>query len=144
MGLFGYLAVLAGVAELVFAAFVFTFIKRLLGRPSTPISEEIGGTRRALKKLRKGEPMSKEELDCAAQTIADRSSLMAFSIPAAVFTIGCFIVFSTIELHSIKSLRIYIGLFPMLGATNLTIQLLRIAALKRRLPNATGELSGRR
>ena len=136
MGLFGYLAVLAGVAELVFAAFVFAFIKRLLGRPSTPISEEVGGTRRALKKLRKSEPMSKEEFDCVAQTIADRSSLIAFSIPAAVFTIGCFIVFSTLELHGVRSLRIYIGLFPILGATNLTVQLFRVAALKRRLPEA--------
>jgi hypothetical protein len=134
LGLFGYLAVLAGVAELVFAAFVFAFIKRLLGRRSTPTSEEVGGTRRALKKLRKGEPMSRDELDCASQTIADRGSLMAFSIPAAVFTIGCFIVFSTIELHSIRSLRIYIGLFPMLGAINLTVQLFRVAVLKKRLP----------
>ncbi|OBH02009.1 hypothetical protein A5696_12320 [Mycobacterium sp. E2699] len=133
MGLFGYLAVLAGVAELVFAAFVFAFVKRLLDRAPTPVGEEIGGVKRVLGKLRQGEPMTKDELDCAAQAIADRGSLMAFSIPAAVFTIGCFIVFSTIELHGIRSLRIYIGLFPMLGAINLTIQLLRIATLKRRL-----------
>lgn len=133
MGLFGYLAVLAGVVELVFATFVFTFVKRLLERPPTPIGEEIGGAKRVLGKLRQGEPMSQDELDLAAQTIADRGSLLAFSIPAAIFTIGCFIVFSTLELHGIRSLRIYIGLFPMLGATNLTIQLLRIASLKRRL-----------
>lgn len=133
MGLFGYLAALAGVAELVFAAFVFTFVRRLLERPPTPIGEEIGGVKSVLGKLRQGEPMSQEELDLAVQTIADRGSLMAYSIPAAIFTIGCFIVFSTLELHGIRSLRIYIGLFPMLGATNLTIQLLRIARLKRRL-----------
>lgn len=144
MGLFGYLAVLAGVAELVFAAFVFGYVRRLLARPRTPVSEEIGAARKVLGKLRRGEPMSKDELDFAAQTIADRRSLMAYSIPAAVFTIGCFIVFSTIELHSIKSLRIYIGLFPMLGATNLTIQLLRVAALKRRLPSATARLADHR
>lgn len=136
MGLFGYLAVLAGVTELVLAVFVFAFVKRLLGRQPTPIGEEIGGTKRALDKLRKGEPMSQEEFDCAAQTIADRSSPLAFSIPAAVFTIGCFIVFSTLELHGVRSLRIYIGLFPILGATNLTVQLLRVAALKRRSPRA--------
>ena len=133
MGLFGYLAALAGVAELVFAALVFAFVKRLLGRSPTPISEEIGGATRVLGKLRRGEPMTKDELDFAAQTVADRGSLLAFSIPAAVFTIGCFIMFSTLELHGIRSLRIYIGLFPMLGAANLTIQLLRIATLKRRL-----------
>lgn len=133
MGLFGYLAVLAGVAELVFAAFVFTFVNRLLERPPTPIGEEIGGIKKVLGKLRQGQPMSQDELDLAAQIIADRGSLIAYSIPAAIFTIGCFIVFSTLELHGIRSLRIYIGLFPMLGAINLTIQLRRIATLKRRL-----------
>lgn len=142
MGLFGYLAVLAGVAELVFAAFVFAFVKRLLARPPTPIGEEIGIVKRVLGKLRRGEPMSQDELDLAAQTIADRGSLLAYSIPAAVFTIGCFIVFSTLELHGIRSLRIYIGLFPMLGATNLAIQLLRIAALKRRLRDVSQQFSG--
>ena len=137
MGVFGYLATLAGVAELVFATFVFIFVRRLLARRTTPIGEEIGGVKRVLGKLRKAEPMSKEELDLAAQTVGERGSLLAYSIPAAVFTIGCFIVFSTIELHGIRSLRIYIGLFPMLGATNLTIQLLRITALKRRLRAAS-------
>ena len=133
MGLFGYLTTLAGVAELVFAAFVFIFVKRLLGRPLTPISEEIGSSKKVLSKLRKGEPMSKDELDFAAQTIADRGSLMAYSIPAAIFTIGCFYVFGNLELHGATSLRIYIGVGPMLGAVNVTIQLLRVATLKKRL-----------
>lgn len=136
LGLFGYLAVLAGVAELVFAALVFAFVRRLLQRPRMPVGEEVGGIRKVLGKLRRGEPMTKEELDVAAHTIADRGSLLAYSIPAAVFTIGCFILFSTLELHGVRSLRIYVGLFPMLGATNVTIQLLRVAALKRRLPAA--------
>jgi hypothetical protein len=73
--------------------FFFTFVKRLMGRAPTPISEEIGSVKKVLGKLRKGEPMSKDELDFATQTIADRRSLMAYSIPAAVFTIGCFYVF---------------------------------------------------
>lgn len=133
MSLFGYLAIVAGVVELVFAAFVFTFVKRLLGRAPTPISQEIGSFQKVLGKLRKGEPMSKEELDFAAQTIADRRSLTAYSIPAAIFTIGCFYVFGNLELHGAKSLRIYIGVGPMLGAINLTIRLLRIANLKERL-----------
>jgi hypothetical protein len=133
LSLFGYLAILAGVAELVFAAFVFAFVKRLLSRAPNPISEEIGSSKKVLGKLRKGEPMSKDELDFATQTIADRGCLMAYSIPAAIFTIGCFIVFANLELHGAKSLRTYIGLFPMLGATNVTIQLLRIATLKERL-----------
>lgn len=137
MGIFGYLAVLAAVAELVFAACVFTYVKRLQGRPQPPISQEVGSVKKTLGKLRKGEPMSKEELDFATQIVADRGCLLAYSIPAAVFTIGCFYLFATLELHGTTSLRMYIGLFPMLGATNLTIQLLRIAVLKRRLPKGS-------
>ena len=137
MSLFGYLAILAGVAELVFAACFFIFIRRLLGHAPTPLSEEIGGYRKVLLKLRKGEPMSKDELDFASQIIADRGSLLAYSIPAAIFTLGCFYVFGNLELHGPKSLRPYIGLFPILGSINVTVQLHRIAALKRRLRSRT-------
>ena len=133
MGLFGYLTILAGIAELVFGVFFYICIKRLLGRTPTPITEEIGSSKKVLGKLRKGEPMSKDELDLATQTIADRGSLMAYSIPAAIFTIGCFIVFASLELHGAKSLRTLIGLGPILGAVNITIRLLRIATLKGRL-----------
>ena len=133
MSLFGYLAILAGVAELVLAVFFFTFVKRLLDREPTPLSEEIGGFRKVLLKLRKGEPMSEDELDFARQIIADRGCLMAYSIPAAIFTLGCFYVFGNLELHGTTSLRPYIGLFPMLGSINVTVQLRRIAALKKRL-----------
>ena len=135
MSLFGYLAILAGVAELVLAVFFFTFVKRLLEREPTPLSEEIGGFRKVLLKLRKGEPMSEDELDFARQIIADRGSIMAYSIPAAIFTLGCFYVFGNLELHGTSSLRPYIGLFPMLGSINVTVQLRRIAVLKRRLRN---------
>ncbi len=137
MGLFGYLTILAGIAELVFGVFFFIFIKRLLGRTSTQVSEEIGSSKKILGKLRKGEPMSKDEIDFAAQTIADRGSLMAFSIPAAVFTLACFYVFGSLELHGTSSLRTYIGLGPMFGSINITIRLLRIAALKKRLRNVS-------
>jgi hypothetical protein len=133
LSLFGYLAILAGVAELVFAVCFFTFVKRLLGHAPTPLSEEIGGFRQVLRKLRKGEPMSKDELDFASQIIADRTCLMAYSIPAAIFTLGCFYVFGNLELHGTSSLRPYIGLFPMLGSINVTVQLRRIAVLKKRL-----------
>ena len=137
MGLFGYLTILAGIAELVFGVFFFIFIKRLLGRPPIPVSEEIGSSKKILGKLRKGEPMSKDEIDFATQTIADRGSLMAFSIPAALFTLGCFYVFGSLELHGTSSLRTYIGLGPMLGSINITIRLVRIAALKKRLRNVS-------
>jgi hypothetical protein len=137
LGLYGYLAILAGVAELVLAVCFFTFVKRLLERAPTPLREEIGGFRKVLRKLRKGEPMSKDELDFAAQIIADRGSLLAYSIPAAIFTLGCFYVFGNLELHGPKSLRPYIGFFPMLGSINVTAQLRRVAALKKRLRSRT-------
>jgi hypothetical protein len=137
LGLFGYLMILSGIAEVVFGVFFFIFIKRLLGRARTPISEEIESSKKVLGKLRKGEPMSKDEIDFATQTIADRGSLMAFSIPAAVFTLGCFYVFGSLELHGTTSLRTYIGLGPIFGSINITIRLLRIAALKKRLRNVS-------
>jgi hypothetical protein len=137
LDLFGCLMIVAGLAELVFGVFIFIFVKRLLGRAPTPLSEEIGGFRKVLGKVRKGEPMSKDEIDLATQTIADRGSILAYSIPAALFTLGCFYVFGSIEVHGIHSLRIYIGLGPMFGAINITIRLLRVAALKRRLRNVS-------
>src|ERR1700739_2657929 len=133
MSLFGYLAILAGVAELVLAVFFFTFVKRLLAREPTPLSEEIGGYRKVLRKLRKGEAMSENELEFAKQIIADRGSLMAYSTPAAIFTLGCFYVFGNLELHGTSSLRPSFGLGPLFGAINVTVQLRRIAALKKRL-----------
>ena len=133
--LVGYLTLLCLVAELVFAAFAFAFVRRLLKRAPTPMSEKVGSVKTVLDKLRKREPMSKDELDFARQIIADRRSLMAYSIPAAIFTVGCLYVFGSFEqLHGrTPSFRTFIGVLPMLGATNLAIQLLRIAALKRRL-----------
>ena len=137
MDLFGYLTILAGIALLVFGVFFFIFIKRLLAHTPTSIGEEIGSSKKILGKLRKGEPMSKDEIDFATQTIADRGSLLAFSIPAALFALGCFYVFGSLELHGTSSLRTYIGLGPMIGSINITIRLLRVAALKKRLPNAS-------
>jgi hypothetical protein len=136
VGVFGYLAILAGAAELVFAAFAFIFVNRVLGRAPTVTSEEVGSSRKVLRKLHKGEPISNDEWDFAAQTIADRGSLMAFSIPAAIFALGCIFLFGGLEVHGPHSLRPYIGVFPMLGSVNITIRLLRIAALKKRLRKA--------
>jgi hypothetical protein len=88
-----------------------------------------------LDKVRKDQPVSKDELHLAAQTIADRRSPLAYCIPAAIFTIGCLYVFGSLQqLHgAAPSLRTYIGVLPMFAASNLAIQLFRIAALKRRL-----------
>ncbi|KZS59620.1 hypothetical protein LTS72_01100 [Mycobacterium ostraviense] len=138
LSLFGCLTIFSFVAELVFAVCAFVFVRRLLAREPTPMSENVGSVRMVLSKLRKGEPMSEDELDFATQVIADRRSLLAYSIPAAIFTIGCLYVFGSLEqLHGrTPSLRTFIGVLPMLGAINLTAQLHRIAILKRRLPSA--------
>jgi hypothetical protein len=135
LSLFGYLAILAAVGVLGFGIFFYAHVKRLLARAPNPKGEEIGSVGIVLSKLRKGEPMSKDEIDFATQIIAECRSIMAYSIPAAIFALGCFYVFGNLELHGAHSLRIYIGLGPMLGAINVTARLLRIAALKKRLRN---------
>ena len=60
-------------------------------------------------------------------------------MPAAAFSIGCFYVFGCLALlhGATPTARVFIGLIPMLGSTNLTIQLLRVARLKGRLQNVS-------
>jgi hypothetical protein len=134
-GLFGYLTILSLVAALVFVAFASVFVKRLGDRSPIPGSEEIGSAKAVMHKARKRQPMSKDELDYAKQIVADRSSLMAFCIPGALFMVGCFYVFGSLyHLHgATPSERTFLGVFPMLAATNFTIRMLRSAALKGRL-----------
>nr|WP_163806581.1 hypothetical protein [Mycolicibacterium anyangense] len=132
------LTVISYIAIFCFAAGAFVVVQRLLGRPKTPLSEAVGGSTAVLRKVRKKQPMSADELALAAQIITDRRSPLAFCIPAAIITVGCIYVFGSLEqLHGRDpSLRTFIGLIPMLAGTNLTMQLLRVAALKRRLPAA--------
>jgi hypothetical protein len=135
LGSWGFLTILAFVLTLVLAAFASVFVKRLGDRTPTPISEEIGSAKEVMRKVRKREPMSKDELDYAKQIVADRSSLMAFCIPGALFMVGCFYVFGSLY-HlqgATPSERTFLGVFPMLASVNFTIQLLRSARLKRRL-----------
>jgi hypothetical protein len=133
--IFGYLTIVSLVLVLVLAGFAFVFLKRLRDRAPTPISEEIGSVKAVMDKLRKREPMSKDELDFAKQIIADRRSLMAYSIPGALFMLGCFYVFGSLEhLHgAAPSERTFLGVIPMLASTNFTIRLLSGARLKGRL-----------
>ena len=134
--LWGLLTLISYAAIFLFAAGAFTIVRRMLRREPTAVSEQVGSVSTVLRKVRKREPMSTAELDYARQVIADRRSPLAFCIPAAIVTVGCNYVFGSLEqLHGrTPSLRTFIGLIPMLAGTNLTIQLLRIAALKRRLP----------
>ena len=133
--LFGYLTIVALVLALVFASFAAVYVKRLGDRTPMPISEEIGSAKAVLNKVRKLEPMSKDELDYAKQIVADRSSPMAFCIPATLFMLGNFYVFGSLYyLHgATPSERTFLGVIPMLTSTNLAVRLLRSARLKARL-----------
>jgi hypothetical protein len=133
--LFGYLTLVTLALALVFAAFAAVHVKRLGGRTPAPISEEIGSAKTVLNKVRKREPMSKDELDYAKQIVADRSSPMAYCIPGTLFMLGCFFVFGSLYyLHgATPSERTFLGLIPMLTSTNLAIRLRRSARLKVRL-----------
>jgi hypothetical protein len=139
LGLFGFLTVLALALALVLAAFASVFVKRLGDRAPIPISEEIGSAKAVMAKVRKREPMSKDELDYAKQIVADRSSLMAYCIPGALFMLGCFFVFGSLYyLHgATPSERTFLGVIPMLTSTNLAVRLLRSARLKGRLRKAS-------
>ncbi len=133
--LFGYLTVLAFVLALMFAAVATVYVKRLGDRRPTPMSDEIGGAKAVIRKVRKRELMSEDELNFARQIVADRSSPMAFCIPAALFMVGCFYVFGSLyHLHgATPSERTFLGVFPMLAATNFTLRMLNSARLKRRM-----------
>jgi hypothetical protein len=139
IGLFGYLTILAAVLELVFAACVFAFISRLEARTPARLGEKVGAHKAVLAKLRKRESMSRDEVDYATELISDSRSLLAYSIPAALFTMGCFYIVGCLEeLHGgTPSVRTFIGVIPMLTSTNLTIQLLRVARLKGRLQDVS-------
>ena len=133
--LWGYLTVLALLLALVFAAFAAIYVNRLLGRKPTAISDEIGSAKAVVRKIRKREPMSPDELEFAKQLIGARSSLVTFCIPGALFSMGCFYVFGSLyHLHgATPSERTFLGVFPMLASMNFTTQILRSARLNRRV-----------
>lgn len=128
-------------AVVVFATIAAVFMARLVRRPTLPMSEKVGGIPRILRKVRKREPISDEELAVARQAVSDRGSLMALCIPAAVFSIGCFYVFGSLEyLHgATPSERTFIGVIPMFTSANLAIRMTRSASLKRRLPKVSSK-----
>jgi hypothetical protein len=138
-GLYGLLTVVALVLALIFATLAAVYIKRLGDLAPTPISDEIGSARTVTQKVRKGEPMSQDELEYAKQIIAVRSSVLTFCIPGALFMVGCFYVFGSLyHLHgATPSERTFLGVFPMLASMNFTTQILRSVRLKRRLRKLT-------
>jgi hypothetical protein len=144
--LFGYLTVGSLVAVVVFASLAFVFVQRSLNRPAVAGGEEVAIAPAVLKKLRKRESLSDDETAIATDVIARRRSLMAYSIPAAIFSIGCFYVFGSLEhLHgATPSERTFLGVIPMFTAVNVTLQLLRSARLTKRLPTGPRRRRGKR
>ena len=137
-GFYGCLTIVVAVLGLSFVTCAFLFISRLEDRKPASLGEEVGAHKAALAKLRKGQLMSQDELDYAREIISDCRSLLAYSIPATLFTMGCFYVFGCLQqLHgATPSVRTFIGVLPMFGSINLTLQLLRVARLKGRLQEA--------
>jgi hypothetical protein len=134
-GLWGTLTLLALALVFVFGTLAFIYVRRLETRESLPIGDEIGSAKAVVRKVRKREAMSVDELEFAKQLIGARSSWMTLCIPAALFSVGCFYVFGSLyHLHgATPSERTFLGVFPMLAAINFTTQILRSARLKRRL-----------
>ena len=139
LSLWAHLTIAALAAVILFATIASVFVMRLVRRPTLPISDQVGGIPTVLRKLRKREPMSDEELAVARQALSDRGSLMALCIPATIFSIGCFYVFGSLEyLHGARpSERTFLGVIPMITSTNLAIRMLRSASLKGRLRSRT-------
>jgi hypothetical protein len=133
--LFGFVTIVALALAFCFAVFAGVYVRRLEARTFNPIGDEIGSARTVTRKVRKGEPMSADELDYARQIVEARSSLMTFCIPGTLFMLGCFYVFGSLyHLHgATPSERTFLGVFPMLAAMNFTTQILRSIRLKRRL-----------
>ena len=135
LDLLGFLTIVTLVLALAFAVVASVHVKRMEGRTPLPISEEFGSAKAVMRKVRKREPMSKDELDYAKQIVADRSSPMAYCIPATLFMLGCFYVCGSLYyLHgATPSERTFLGVIPMLTSTNLAIRLTVRARLKWRL-----------
>jgi hypothetical protein len=153
LGPWGDLTILAAVLEIVFATCVFIYIGRLEKRTSHPLGEKVGAHKTVLAKLRKSEPLSQEEVEYAAELVADARSPLAYAIPAALFTMGFFYVVGCLFVLHIDgghpSFRTFIGGIPMLTSMNMAAQLRRVARLQGRLrnvsvldPEPSDELSG--
>jgi hypothetical protein len=140
LGIWGFLTIIAAVAELFFATCVFVFIRGLERRRPAPLGEQIGAHKAVLAKLRKQEPLSADEVEYAHELVTDARSPLAYAIPAALFTIGFFYVvgclFMLHEDGGNPSFRTFIGGIPMLTSMNILAQLRRVARLKVPAPQA--------
>ena len=139
LGLWGLLMFVALGFEAVFATLAFIYARRLLRLRALPGGDELNSYQKALRKLRKDEPMTDDEWHLAERIIDIRRSPLALTVPAAFMTLGIFYVLGSLEyLHGHgASERTFLGVIPMFTATNLIIQMRKTARLRKRLPKAT-------
>lgn len=137
LGPWGDLTIFAGVMEAVFATCVFVYIGRLERRTSHPLGDQVGAHKAVLAKVRKGEPLTRDEYDYAAELVDDARSPLAYAIPAALFTLGFFYVVGCLYVLHVHggdpSFRTFIGGIPMLTSINMAVQLRKVARLGKRL-----------
>ncbi|MGV0782882.1 hypothetical protein [Mycolicibacterium sp. XJ775] len=137
LGIWGDLTILAGVMAVTFGACVFVYIGRLEKRTPASLGEKVGAHKAVLAKLRKREPMSRDEFDYATELVNDARSPLAYAMPAVLFTMGFFYVVGCMYmLHrdgGNPSFRTFIGGIPMLTSMNIAAQLRRVAGLKGKL-----------
>lgn len=138
LGLFGLLTIVSLALAVTLATVAAVYVRRLERRQPPPIAEKIGSAKEVVRKLRKREPMSPEELGYATQVVSDRASVRALCIPGALFMLGCFYVFGSLyHLHgATPSERTFLGVIPMLTSSNLALRLISSARLKRHLRTA--------
>lgn len=137
LGPWGDLSILAAVMEIFFATCVFVYISRLERRTSHPLGDTVGAHKAVLAKLRKRQPMSRDEVDYATELVNDARSPLAYAIPASLFTIGFFYVVGCLFMLHLDggepSFRTFIGGIPMLTSINMAVQLRKVAWLNRKL-----------
>ncbi|WP_319428885.1 hypothetical protein [Mycobacterium sp. RTGN5] len=151
LGPWGDLTILAAVMAIVFGSCVFVYITRLERRTSHPMGDQVGAHKAVLAKVRKREPLTRDEFDYASELVADARSPLAYGIPAALFTMGFFYVVGCLFMLHLDgghpSFRTFIGGIPMLTSMNMAVQLRKVAGMKRKLqdipvlePESTDEL----
>nr|WP_205267359.1 hypothetical protein [Mycolicibacterium sphagni] len=122
---------------LVLGTCVFVYITRLERRISHPMGDQVGAHKAVLAKIRKREPLTRDEFDYASELVADARSPLAYAIPAALFTMGFFYVVGCLFMLHLDggnpSFRTFVGGIPMLTSMNIAAQLRRVASMKRRL-----------
>ncbi|MBU9763466.1 hypothetical protein FR943_06365 [Mycobacterium sp. TNTM28] len=133
--LFGILAIISFVLIWVFATLAFVFTRRMRARSHVTTALAVGTLPATLRKVRDRDVLTDDELRLAREVLADRGSVLALAVPATLFCLGCFYVFGSLEqLHGHPpSERTFLGVIPMLTSTNMAVQVLRSARLKRRV-----------